>query len=308
MGREDRDERVSQQREILEQSLKSLREKRELARKLRKANIDSAGQANRFEEIKTIEERYREEASRIEKAIKHTEDHLAALEARQSIYKKPVLVVDDEKNIRLTLYNSLESLGFPISTAVNGEEALQKLQEAEFGLLLLDLKMPGLDGMEVLRRVKKRWPKIRVIIITAHGTIESAVEAMKLGAVDFLQKPFTPHEIRTLVEDVMEREILDEETASDYATLIRISKRYVTDGRFQEAREIAQKAIAADPTQPESYNLLAVLFEIKGDSVEAQKFYRAALDIDPTYKPAAANLDRITSWRQMGKITMGPEE
>ena len=97
--------------------------------------------------------------------------------------EKFVLVVDDEKNIRLTLSQTLESLGLETDTAVNGEEALDKLKMKEFGLILLDLKMPGMDGMEVLRQLRKIRPDIRVIIITAYGTVESAVEAMKLGAV-----------------------------------------------------------------------------------------------------------------------------
>ncbi|RJR44350.1 MAG: response regulator [Desulfobacteraceae bacterium] len=117
-----------------------------------------------------------------------------------------MLVVDDEKNIRLTLSQSLDSLGIEISTAVNGEEALRKLQEQEFSLIILDLRMPGMDGMEVLRHVRTRWPKTRVIVITAYGTVESAVEAMKLGADDFIQKPFTPAEIRELAMQVLERE------------------------------------------------------------------------------------------------------
>ena len=137
--------------------------------------------------------------------------------------KKPILVVDDEKNIRLTMSQSLESLEIPIKTAVNGEEALRKLQEGPFGLVFLDLKMPGIDGMEVLRQIKDDWPKIRVIIITAHGTIETAVEAMKLGAVDFIQKPFSPGEIRELATQVLDREALDEESAVDYVSLIEIA-------------------------------------------------------------------------------------
>ncbi|MFO7553840.1 MAG: response regulator [Desulfobacterales bacterium] len=116
---------------------------------------------------------------------------------------QPILVVDDEKNIRMTLSQSLEPLEIPVQTAVNGEEALQKLQKGPFGLVFLDLKMPGMDGMEVLRQIKEDWPKTRVIIITAHGTIESAVEAMKLGAVDFIQKPFSPKEIRELSTRVL---------------------------------------------------------------------------------------------------------
>jgi DNA-binding NtrC family response regulator len=88
------------------------------------------------------------------------------------------LIVDDEKNIRLTLSQALQVLQVETDSAANGEEALAKLKEKEFGLILLDLKMPGMDGMEVLRRVREIRPDIRVIIITAYGTVESAVEAL----------------------------------------------------------------------------------------------------------------------------------
>ncbi|MCF8137887.1 MAG: response regulator [Desulfotignum sp.] len=221
--------------------------------------------------------------------------------------KTPILIVDDEKNIRLTISQSLEPLAVPVETAVNGEEALQKLQDGQFGVVFLDLKMPGIDGMEVLRRIKEDWPKIRVVIITAHGTIESAVEAMKLGAVDFIQKPFSPFEIRDLASRVLEREALDAESAVDYLSLIELTKRHISDRDFATARETARKAIAADPAHPESYNLLGALLEIKGDWLQAQKFYRAALDIDPTFKAAWANLERTTSWNKFGQIDLGPD-
>jgi len=222
--------------------------------------------------------------------------------------RKPILIVDDEKNIRLTLSQSLDPLKRPVKTAVNGEEALQKLQEETADLVFLDLRMPGIDGMTVLRRIKDNWPKTRVIIITAYGTIESAVEAMKLGAVDFLQKPFSPKEIRQLATQVLEREALDEASAVDYDSLIELTKRHISDRSFPSARETARKAIAADPAQPEAYNLLAALLEIKGDLLEAQKFYRAALDIDPTFQPARANLERTTSWNKFGDIDLGADE
>jgi DNA-binding response OmpR family regulator len=222
--------------------------------------------------------------------------------------KKAILVVDDEKNIRLTLSQSLEPLGISVQTAVNGEEALQKLGEGRIGLVFLDLKLPGMDGMDVLRRIKDDWPMVRVIIITAHGTIESAVEAMKLGAVDFVQKPFSPAEIRDLATLVLKREVLDEATTVDFQAWIELSKRHITDRNFAAARESVQKAIAADPGQPEAYNLMGALLEIKGDLVGAQKFYRAALDIDPAYKPASANLERTTSWHKAGKVDLGAEK
>jgi len=222
--------------------------------------------------------------------------------------KKPILIVDDEKNIRLTMSQSLEPLDTPVQTAVNGEEAIQKLHETPFGVVFLDLKMPGIDGMEVLRQIKDGWPKIRVIIITAHGTIETAVEAMKLGAVDFIQKPFSPSEIRDLARQVLQREALEEEDAVDYFSLIEITKRHISDRRFSDARATARKAIAVDPAQPEAYNLLGALLEIKRDFLEAQKFYRAALDIDPTFKPAWTNLERTTSWGKFGKIDLGADK
>lgn len=139
--------------------------------------------------------------------------------------KYSILVVDDEKNIRLTLVHALEALDLEIDTAINGEEALSKLKEKFFKIILLDMKLPGMDGMEVLRRVRRMYPESRVIIISAHGTIESAVEALKLGAVDFIEKPFVPKEIRELVSKVIEREKISDQNADSYTTLIELAKK-----------------------------------------------------------------------------------
>jgi len=116
---------------------------------------------------------------------------------------KRILIVDDEKNIRLMLAHCLEPLGFEIDTAVNGEEALTKVVNEDYGLTLMDIRLPGMSGMEVLRRIRELRPDIRVIVITAYGTIETAVKAMKLGAADFIQKPFAPQEIRDAVLQVV---------------------------------------------------------------------------------------------------------
>lgn len=220
---------------------------------------------------------------------------------------KPILIVDDEKNICLTLSQALEVLGAEIDTALNGEEALVKLEKKKFGILLLDLRMPGMDGMEVLRRVREIRPDIRVIILTAYGTIESAVEAMKLGAVDFIQKPFSPDEIRELVSRVMNREKLDEQKVIDYALSIELAKRSVGDRHFDAAVEHLRYAIFLDPGRPEAFNLLGALMEIQGDRIEAQKNYRVALSLDPSYEPAIRNLQRSTEgrWKQTGTILLG---
>jgi DNA-binding NtrC family response regulator len=220
---------------------------------------------------------------------------------------KPVLIVDDEKNIRLTLSQSLEALQLDIDTAVNGEEALTRLQGRQFGLILLDLKMPGMDGIEVLRRVRETRPDIKVIIITAHGTVESAVEAMKLGAVDFMQKPFAPKEIRELVTRVLDRDKITAEKARSYEERIELAKKCIGEREFDAAREHVRQAIACDATKPEAFNLLGALLEIANDRLEAQKTYRAALALDPTYKPADENLSRMIGLTPDGGISMGAD-
>ncbi len=219
---------------------------------------------------------------------------------------KPILIVDDEKNIRLTLSQVLETLGADIDAAANGEEALTKLKGREFGLILLDIRMPGMDGMEILRRVREIRPDIRVIMITAYGTIESAVEAMKLGAVDFLQKPFDPEEIRELVSRVADKDKFDEHKHFNYASHIEFAKNCIRDRHFDAAIEHVHRGISADPGRPEAFNLLGALMEIRGDRIEAQKNYRAALSLDPSYQPAISNLHRSTTakWTQEGGIIL----
>ena len=215
--------------------------------------------------------------------------------------KTAVLIVDDEKNIRLTLSQALEPLELEVGTAVNGEEALGKTEDGSFGLVLLDLKMPGMDGLDVLQRLAKERPDLRVIIITAHGTIESAVDAMKLGAVDFIQKPFAPDEIRELVTRVLKRDELDEEKAEDYESRIELAKRSMTSRLYDAAVEHLRKATILEPKRPEAYNLLGVVHEIRGEKSEALEQYRVALVHDPAYKPADANLHRAVTWSESRK-------
>ncbi len=213
-----------------------------------------------------------------------------------------VLIVDDEKNIRLTLSQAIASPQMEVDTAVNGEEAVSKLQEKDFGLVLLDLKLPGMDGMDVLRWISANRPDVRVVIITAYGTIDSAVEAMKHGAVDYLQKPFAPKDVRELVCKILDREALNVQKAQDYAGCIELAKRFVNEKRFDVAAEHVRKAMSLDPSRPEAFNFLGALEEIQGHILEAQKNYRTALSLDATYKVAQDNLYRVTKARPLGKV------
>jgi DNA-binding response OmpR family regulator len=206
-----------------------------------------------------------------------------------------VLIVDDEKNIRLTLSLALEKLNIPVDTASNGEEALKKLAEKSFALMLLDLRMPGIDGMEVLRRVPEIRPEVKVVIITAWGSIEAAVEAMKLGAVDFLQKPFDAEEVRGLVSSLLDQATQEKYRGREYDNYLELAFKRISSGDFEAARVYAHKAISIDPDRPEAFNILGGLYEARSNRLEAEKNYRVALALNPAHKPAQKNLDRVTS-------------
>ena len=205
-----------------------------------------------------------------------------------------VLVVDDERNIRLTLSMALEALNIPVDTAENGEEALQKLAEKSFQLMLLDLKLPDIDGLEVLRQVVDKHSATKVIIITAYGSVEVAVEAMKRGAIDFLQKPFQPTEVRDMVRRLLQAPPEDE-PPRNYDYYVNLAKQSVKAGEFEVARVYAKKAIFIKYNRPEAYNILGGIYEVKGDRQEARNNYQLALDMDPSYEPAKQNLAKAQS-------------
>ncbi len=122
-----------------------------------------------------------------------------------------VLVVDDERDIRDGSERILTRKGYKVTTATNGEEALKCVEETEFTIVLLDLKMPGMDGLEVLGLIRESHPDTLVIVITGYATIETAIEAMKRGAYDFMPKPFKPDQLRIVVDRAIERKQLTDE-------------------------------------------------------------------------------------------------
>ncbi len=121
-----------------------------------------------------------------------------------------VMVVDDEEGVRNLLQRTLEGAGFNVVTAANGQEALETMSEPELeiGILLLDIKMPGLSGFEVLKQVTIEHPLICVIMVTAVVDTTTAIEAMKLGAYDYVTKPFNPDDVVLAVQRGFERRAL----------------------------------------------------------------------------------------------------
>ncbi|MEN1760681.1 response regulator [Anoxynatronum sibiricum] len=220
-----------------------------------------------------------------------------------------ILVVDDEKNIRMTLTQCLNEEEYTVDLAVNGEDALIQLSQADYDLVLLDIKMPGVDGMEVLKQIRTQGLQVNVIMMTAYGTVERAVEAMKLGAVDFISKPFTPAEIRKLVRSVLSRHVLKETALIQFEDYLEFAKKCLLEQDYAKAEEILKKSIPLNVEAPEPHNLLGVLAEYHRDLQRAQKHYRAALALDPTYRPADQNLERTVQWKytQAG-MNLGDED
>ncbi|MBS1250087.1 MAG: Response regulator MprA [Chloroflexi bacterium] len=111
-----------------------------------------------------------------------------------------ILIVDDEKAVRESLQDILELEGYAVEAVSNGEDALEKLNEKEYVLVILDLKLPGIDGVEVMLQTHLLYPETKIIILTAHGSLESAIKAIRVGVYDYLLKPFETEEILASVE------------------------------------------------------------------------------------------------------------
>src|ERR1700689_4038482 len=113
--------------------------------------------------------------------------------------RKQVLIVDDEPNLRNILSAQLSRDCYEVMTAEDGEQGLAFLREHHIDLVITDLKMPKVDGMQLLREALAEDPELPIVMITAHGTIDTAVEALKIGAFDYLTKPFDKDEVRQIV-------------------------------------------------------------------------------------------------------------
>ena len=140
-----------------------------------------------------------------------------------------ILVIDDEKIIRRLLSRTLGERGYEIETAEDGSVALEKIKRNFFNLLIVDLKMPNVDGMDVLKEIKKSNPYIEVIILTGYPTVELAVKAIKMGAFDFIRKPFDIQEMESTVSSCLEKQkfAINHIELSELITFFEISKRII---------------------------------------------------------------------------------
>jgi two-component system response regulator HydG len=159
-----------------------------------------------------------------------------------------VLIVDDQRNMRTTLAMMLRGAGYEVDEAADGEMGSERGATEAFDVVLTDLRMGNKDGIDVLRSVKEAQPLTEVIVMTAYGTIESAVEAMRVGAFDYIQKPFTEQELLVKVQKAVENRRL----AGEVAFLAsEFKERYKFEniiGRSQSVREVLGRIVRIAPT------------------------------------------------------------
>ena len=120
-----------------------------------------------------------------------------------------VLIIDDETDLRTTLARILDSAGCETRAAENGRQALKWLEEEAFDLVYLDIHMPDMDGLQILQEIRQRRPKLPVILLTGYGTLQSAVEAIRLGAADYLLKPFDPEVLVARTRMILQEQAIE---------------------------------------------------------------------------------------------------
>lgn len=164
---------------------------------------------------------------------------------------QPILVVDDEPDMRIALTHALSHSGYSVESASSGLEALEKFEADKFSLIITDLKMPGMSGIEVLGKVKKRSPKIPVIMITAYGTINNAVEAMQEGASDYILKPFSTEILEAAIKKVYinSNGKAQSKLLEVYSKRNSETKRIITqDSKFLNILELAKNVAPSNAT------------------------------------------------------------
>ena len=122
--------------------------------------------------------------------------------------KADVLLVDDEEQFLKVLSKRMEGRGLKVDTSVSGEEALKKVKGKEFDAIILDLAMPGMSGIETLKRIRSENPDVQIIMLTGHGSVEKGVEAIKAGAVDFLEKPADINKIMEKIAEAKNKRVV----------------------------------------------------------------------------------------------------
>jgi FixJ family two-component response regulator len=212
-----------------------------------------------------------------------------------------ILIVDDETNVRLNYRITLETEGHEIFEAVSAASALEQFVRRSFDLAILDMRMPAMDGLELLAKMREVGITVPAMIVTAYSDVPHAVQAMKLGAIDFLQKPLRPEDLRRIVAEILKRHAPQREPAVEsFNAHIVAAKRCLNLRSFATAKIHLLKALELNTKSVEAFNLAGVLAEMLDDVDKARKYYGQAIKLDKNYEPAQQNMRRLFEVQNFG--------
>ena len=222
---------------------------------------------------------------------------------------KRILIVEDEPNVRLVFRAALTSNAYQIAVAEDGETALRYLKQESADLVLLDLNMPVLGGMDVLRLLRESGSDLPVVIVSAYDAVPNVVQAMRLGAIDFIPKPTTPEALRKVVAEVLSRRVepalppgsspAGASVPFESSDAMKRAKEALSRRAFREAEAALEQVIACDAHPAEGHYLVGILHEMRGEKDAAYHSYRAALKVDPVFEPARLHLLKYFNDRMM---------
>jgi len=215
--------------------------------------------------------------------------------------KPRILIVDDETNVRLNYRITLEIEGYEVVEAASASQALHELIEQDFSLAILDMRLPGTDGLALLAKMREIGISVPAMIVTAYSDVPHAVRAMKLGAIDFLQKPLRPEDLRRLVAEILDRHASRREHQNeDFKSHIVAAKRCLNLRSFESARLHLAKAMELNTKSVEAFNLAGVFYEMMEDQRKARKYYGQAIKLNKNYEPAQQNMRRLFELENFG--------
>jgi DNA-binding NtrC family response regulator len=210
---------------------------------------------------------------------------------------KRILIVDDEPNVRLNYRITLEVEGHQVVETGSATEALKRLKLGKFDLAILDMRMPGMSGLDLLAAMRGQKIRTPAIIVTAYSDVPNAVRAIQLGASDFLQKPLRPDDLRRVANEVMLRNAEPaaprEDALDQFDQSVAEARRLIQSGDLNAAKAHVLRAVELNADPAESFSVAAELAEKSGDVERARKLYEAAIKLDDQNASAKLGLRRI---------------
>jgi CheY-like chemotaxis protein len=196
------------------------------------------------------------------------------------------LIVDDETQIRTMIKKALDELEYDSDTVANGEEALKALFEKKYDGVFTDLKMPGMDGFDLLNAMNEESMNLPRVVVSAYTDAEKIIKSFQKGIMDFITKPFTPDEIKTAAKDMLKQRIDIKETAQYVKGLIQ-------QNAYGGADKYLSSLFSSYPSSPIPHYLLGLKFLKEGSELKAIKHLKASCALDEGYEPARKLLEEI---------------